>query len=357
MTPRDIARRRLVQQRIAGAKFKTPNDVVASLGAVQAQNFLGALWGIGLRMADATEPQVEQAIADRTIVRTWPMRGTLHFVAAPDVHWMLELLTPRVIAGAKGRMRQFGIDDAAISRSRELLVGALQGGKKLSRTGIYKMLDSAGVSTSGQRGLHILWRLAHDGLLCLGPRIGKQQTFVLLDEWVPRGKRLRREAALSELALRYFVGHGPATLQDFAWWSGLTISDARVGLEAVSTQLSNHMADGKAYWTSPKIPESRGASEGYLLPPFDEFLVGYADRTAALDPSNKVEPPAPSMVLGPAVVVDGRLKGAWTRTGTKNKVSVAVAPFSPLRDAELRALSVPAQKYGRFLGVPSELKI
>ncbi|MDA4131662.1 MAG: winged helix DNA-binding domain-containing protein, partial [Thaumarchaeota archaeon] len=153
MNPRDVARHRLVQQQIACSRFKTPEAVVASLGAVQAQALLGALWAIGLRMTDASQSSVERAIFDRTIVRTWPMRGTLHLVAASDVHWMLDLLAPRVIVGAKGRMRQFDIDDSVVARSKRLLTDALQGGRQLSRKEMYGVLQSAGISTPNQRGL------------------------------------------------------------------------------------------------------------------------------------------------------------------------------------------------------------
>src|SRR5499425_503893 len=222
MTGLDIARQRLYNQHIAGARFDNPGDVVGWLGAVQAQDYLSSLWAVGLRMKNATEKDVEKAIADKTLVRTWPMRGTLHFVAAADVRWMLELLTPRIVANNVQRLlRQFGLDEAAFARSKDLVARALQGGKRLTRNATYEVLEAEGVSTAGQRGLHILWRLAQDGVICLGSREGKQQTFALLDEWAPKAKRMGRDESLAELAKRYFTSRGPATLQDFTWWSGL----------------------------------------------------------------------------------------------------------------------------------------
>src|SRR5262250_1125569 len=135
----DIARLRLQNQRIAGATFEKPGDVVAWLGSVQAQDYLGALWAVGLRMRSAVEADIEQALANRTIIRTWPMRGTLHFVAAADIRWMLELLTPRVVANkAQHLLRQFGLDEAAFARSKELFERALQGGKQLTREAMYE---------------------------------------------------------------------------------------------------------------------------------------------------------------------------------------------------------------------------
>src|ERR1700722_4804854 len=197
MLPRDIAHQRLINQQIAAPSHKKPCDVVAALGAMQAQDFLGALWAIGLRLPHATEAEVKQAIADRTIIRTWPMRGTLHFVAAADVRWMLELLAPRVIASSARRHELFGLDDALIARIKKLIIGALQGSRQLTRDEMYRLLERADVSVTGQRGFHILWRLAHDGVICFGAHRGKQATFALLDEWLPKTQDLGRDQALA----------------------------------------------------------------------------------------------------------------------------------------------------------------
>src|SRR5262249_6103388 len=197
MTSSDIARLRLHNQRIARGTFEHPSDVVAWLGAVQAQDYLGALWAVGLRMRNAVEADIEQALADRTIIRTWPMRGTLHFVAAADARGMLELLTPRIVANNTQRpVRQFDLDARKFARSKDLFERGLEGGRRLTRNAMYKVLEAGGVSTAGQRGLHILWRLAQDGVICFGAREGKQQTFALLDEWAPKAKRMSRDKSL-----------------------------------------------------------------------------------------------------------------------------------------------------------------
>jgi hypothetical protein len=282
----DIASLRLHNQRIAGATFETPGDVVAWLGSVQAQDYLGALWAVGLRMRSAVEADIEQALANRTIIRTWPMRGTLHFVAAADARWMLELLTPRVVANNAQRiLRQFGLDEAVFARSKDLVVRALQDGKRLTRNATYEALDKGGVSTAGQRGLHILWRLAQDGVICFGAREGKQQTFALLDEWAPKAKRMGRDESLAELAKRYFTSHGPATLQDFTWWSGLTTADATAGLEMARRSLAQETINGQTYWLASSAPTTKGSSPtAHLLPAYDEYTVAYKDRSAALYP-------------------------------------------------------------------------
>jgi len=203
----EIVRRRLATQRISSTAFTRPEQVVAWLGAVQAQDYLGALWAVGLRFNGATEREVERALEERTIVRTWPMRGTLHFVAATDARWMIELLAPRKVAAVLSRLRSFGIDEAVLKRARRILTTKLDGGRRLTRSAAYAVLEDAGIATTAQRGLHILWWLAQHCIICFGPREGKQQTFVLFDEWLPQTKALPRQEALATLAHRYFTGH------------------------------------------------------------------------------------------------------------------------------------------------------
>ena len=231
MTLQNLLRTRLVNQQIAAQQFKTPGEIVKWLGAVQAQDYLGALWAVGCRLRNAKEKDIEKAIADKNIVRTWPMRGTLHFVAPEDAKWMLQLLTPRVIARAAGEYKRSGLDKKVFDKSRKVLIKALQDGKQLERGDMYRVLEEAKVDTSNTRGLHILGLLAQEGIICFGPRKGKQQSFVLLDEWIPDSKLLKGDEALAELTKRYFTGHGPASIQDFVWWSGLTVIEAKKGLE------------------------------------------------------------------------------------------------------------------------------
>jgi hypothetical protein len=236
MTTSEIARYRLINQQIAATRCREPAEVVSLLGAMQAQDYLGTLWAIGLRLPAAAENDVERAIANRTIIRTWPLRSTIHFVAAADVHWLLELLGPTIISTTKLLDERLELDAAELSRIRKLLVKTLHGSQQLTRDEIYPVLDRAKISVEGHRGRHILWRMAVERVICFGPRRGKQATFTLLDEWASQTRKLDRDTALAELVVRYFNGHGPATLDDFVWWSGLKIGDARAGLAVVSTQ-------------------------------------------------------------------------------------------------------------------------
>ena len=343
---------RLHAQAIADARFDTPADVVRGLVAMQAQDYLGALWAVGLRMRAVSEAAIEQAIAERRIVRTWPMRGTLHFVAAEDVRWLLALLTPRVIALNAARIeRDFGLDAAMLKRCRRVVEKALAG-KALTRNALYAALDAGGIASAEQRGLHIIGRLAQDGLVCIGPRAGKQPTFVLLDEWLPPAPRRTREDALAELARRYFTSRGPATAQDFAWWSSLTVKDAQAGIALAQAQLAREVIDGTTYWLSPSATALRGTNAIYLLPPFDEYLVAYKDRSALYGSDVSRQVIGINGLVNASIVSKGRVVGLWKRRLQAAAVAIATQPFAALNRTESAAVATATRRYAAFLGLP-----
>jgi hypothetical protein len=351
MTTADIAILRLINQQIAQTNFTKPSEIVAWLGAMQAQDFAGAKWSIGLRLPNFTDADIEKTLADRNIVRTWPMRGTLHFVAVDDILWMLGLLTPRIVANSAGRHKQLGLDENTFNLSKDLFIKSLQGGKQIPRDGMYKLLEASKISTSGQRGIHILWRLAQEGLLCFGAPEGKQQTFALLHEWIPKSKSLLRDEALAELALRYFTSHGPATLHDFIWWSGLRASEAKTALEFVKPKLISEIVSGQTYWflqsLNAKINKSPTA---FLLPGFDEFMVSYKDRSAALDPKYKKLMNGGNGILSPVIVIDGQAVGTWRRTIKKDSIVLETKPFTTFSKIQSQEIAKAANLYGKFLG-------
>lgn len=349
----NIGRARLANQQVSKQRFTNPADVVRWHGAIQAQDYLGGLWAVGLRTKGATEATVEAAIARREIVRTWPMRGTLHFVAAPDARWMTRLLTPRVIAAAKSRYRQLGMDDATFANGARVAERALAGGKVMRRDALYAVWNAAGIATHDARGLHLLGFLSQTGLLCFGPRDGKQQTFTLLEEWLPPARLLERDIALGELARRYFTSHGPATIQDFVWWSGLTVADARAGLEDVRSELVRDDRGGRTFWFVHSRGSRAGAGAAYLLPAWDEFTVAYRDRTDILDPEHATRVNAGGGVLSPVIVIDGLVVGTWRRTVTKGVVTITPTLFvrSGRRERVLEAKA--AERYRSFVGADS----
>ena len=357
MTSRDVALLRLANQHIAASRWREPAEVLASLGAMQAQDYLGTLWAIGLRLPAATETQIERAIANGTIIRTWPLRSTLHFVAAADAHWLLEFLGPRMVAAAGSRHEQLGLDKPVLARIRKVLVKTLQGHQQLTRDEIYSLLKGVGISVEGQRGYHILWRMGVDRVICFGPRRGKQQTFTLLEEWAPKVRALEPEVALAELTLRYFKGHGPATVPDFVWWSGLKVSDAKNGLAMVSSQLESLTVNDQLYWMHPDIPPlGKKTAMVNLLPGFDEYLLGYRDRTATLDPlhAQKIQPGSNGMFAS-TIVVNEKVAGTWRRVLGKKSVTVRTILFRSLSKAETRGLEEAIGRYCVFLGVEHEV--
>ena len=350
----NIGALRLFNQQIAHTRLDTSEQVVAWLGGMQAQDYPGAKWSVGLRLPQATDADVERAIDEHRIIRTWPMRGMLHFVAAADVRWMLALTSPKNLAGAARRRQQLELDDAVLARCRQIFIKALRGGKQLTRDELYALLERANISTAAQRGYHILWNSALHGLICFASTTGKEQTFALLDEWVaPTGEKTHDEA-LAELALRYFSSRGPATLQDFTWWSGLNAGDARAGLEAVRPQLLQETVNKQTCWMAPDIAVPKETASAFALPGFDEFLLGYKDRSAVLDAKHAQQVcPGGNGMFASTIVIDGRVAGTWKRSIRKTAIEIGATPFAPLSKAERTAFAAAAESYAAFMGLPA----
>jgi len=331
----------------------TPLEVVTRLGALQAQDYAGMLWSVGLRLPGSSETEVEAAFERREIVRTWPMRGTLHVVPAADARWMLELLTPRVFSATASRRAALGLDDAVFAKAATACSSALRGGNRLTRSGMMQLFERAGISTAGQRGYHLLFNLSMRQHIVFGPREGKEPTFVLFDEWLPHAAELPAEEALHLLTLRYFIGHGPATVRDFAGWAGITMADVRRGLSVAGPELAELDIEGTTYWMSPRTAERAYYAEGTpsvcLLPGFDEFVLGYKDRSAVLDETHsQLIVPGGNGVFRPTVVVDGRIAGTWKRVVKRKAASVEATPFTSFTAVEVRGIEALAERYLAF---------
>ena len=355
MTNLQLIRRRRENHGLIRPVTARASSTVAWFGAVQAQDYLGALWAVGQRTEGARQSDIELAIAEREIVRTWPMRGTLHFVAADDVRWLLDLLAPRIIQRHALRLeREFELDARVLARCRKVLTRILSGRGPTTRGDIYKALEGKGISSQGQRGVHLLGRLAQEGLICLGPRAGKQPTFVLLDEWLPDVRGLLREEALAELALRYFTSHGPATVKDFSWWSGLSLTEARIALGLVRRRLIKETVGAGEVWFAhtSRLARTRAPSIAHLLPPFDEYLVGYQDRSAVLDPMHAGRLQA---LLSPIVELDGEVVGTWKRILARGRAELHLSPFGRWTTSAKQRIADAARRYGEYLGVPVAL--
>ena len=351
----DIARLRLHNQHISTADFEQPVDVVRWMGAVQAQDYEGAKWAVAQRTNGLSNALLEQACTDGTILRTHVMRPTWHFVTPADIRWMLELTAPRVNALSAYYYRRLELDDAIFARSNAVVTKALQGGNQLTRAELGSVLKKAGMATHDLLRLtYMVGRAELDGLICSGAKRGKQFTYALLDERAPQAKTLARDEALAELAKRYFTSHGPATLKDYVWWSGLTTADARAGLEMIKSSLFHEDVDGKTYWFAASNPPPKsGAPAVYLLPDYDEYSVGYADRSAVFDEQHTDKLDSRGSVLAQyIIVVDGKIVGTWKRTFKKGAVVIATTLFTALTDPEEQAFVAATERYGKYLGMP-----
>jgi hypothetical protein len=347
--PLDIPHQRQRNQHLTGPGLKHPAEVVSWLVAVQAQDYAGAKWALGLRMRSAADQAIEQAFTSGSILRTHLMRPTWHFVSPADIRWLLALTAPRVHQSNAFQYRKLELGRAVLRRSAAALEQALQGGRQATREQLRGVLEHAGVHTRGPLRLgYILMYAELEGIVCSGPRRGKQFTYALLEERVPPARALLREEALAELARRYFMSHGPATLRDLAKWSGLTIADARRGLEAVRGQLEQEVASGQEFWfAASALPRKGGSPQVLLLPNYDEYTIGYRDHSAVFDLSRRFD-----LVYGHVLVIDGRVVGTWRRTLQKTEVVIQTNTFAPLSKAESRAVVRAADRYGAFLGLP-----
>lgn len=347
-----IAWVRLHCQRLTAGHLARPEQVVAALGAVQAQEYPFAKWGLGLRLRGATDASVERAFASGAILRTHVMRPTWHFVAPADIRWLLALTAPRVRAAVAHYDRRLGITPAVVRRSNRAIAAALAGGVTLTRQELKAVLVGAGVNVEGtQRLAHVLLHAELDAVICSGARRGKHFTYALLDDREPAVTPLSREEALAELTRRYFTSHGPAQVQDFVWWSGLTSREARAGLDLVGPHLAEDEVEGKRYWRAAGTPPaSHPGRAAWLLPPYDEYLIGYRDRTAAVDPA-LWNPMGRRDPFTAPVVLDGRVVGGWRRSLDQRTAAITLELRTRLGRADARLVRDAARRYAEFLAL------
>ncbi|MDP4174096.1 MAG: winged helix DNA-binding domain-containing protein [Bacteroidota bacterium] len=349
-----ITSHRLNNQQITNTKLKNLDEISNWLCAIQAQDYFGAKWSFGLRLPGTSDDDVEMAINNRIIVRSWPMRSTLHFVNSKDIRWIIKLLAARRIKARTPSDRALGLDEKIFSSCNAILEKELSGGKHLTREEITHILKSSGFNTDANRVYHILQYAALNLLVCFGKRRGKQFTFTLLDEWIPKSTILDRDEALAELAKRYFFSRGPAEIKDFTWWSGLTASEAKTAIEMIRNQLDEIKVDGHTYWLSRQSNDDV-VKRTYLLPGFDEYMMSYKDRTAVIDKEFSKVLNSGNGMLSPTIVIDGKIAGTWKRKILKDTVKIDIKLFSKLSKAEYHELNLAADFYRKFYGLKTYL--
>lgn len=365
---RSMGRLRLASQRLVPLQATPPPvvpDVAASVAetvrwmtAMQAQDLQAALWAVGVRVPGARLGDVRSALDSGAVVRSWPMRGTLHLVAPEDLHWMLDLTAARLTKSIAARHRELGITWADIEKSRDIALERVAGGGAASRAELFQAFDDAGQATQGQRGIHILGTLCRHGWLVQGPLAGNQQLLVDFESWIPVSRKLEREEAIAEFTLRYFRSHGPATIRDFAWWTQIPLTEVRAAFEEIKDQLVELEFEGTSYWLSPEaaallggvVPGQRSV---LLLPGFDESVLGYTDRSLVLKPEhfNRIVPGG-NGVFKKTVVAGGEVIGTWAREGTGPRAAVVPELFDetkPLGVTAQAAFARAAKRYLAFL--------
>lgn len=346
----DVAALRLVNQQIVSTRFTDPAELVAWMGAVQSQDFGMAKWALGQRLKKATDASVEQAIDAGGIIRTHIMRPTWHFVAREDARWIMDLTAPHVYKLAGTMYRQLKLDDSVFKVTNDLIGKLLADGAELTREEVIAEVNKAGIETDNLRATHIMFQAELDKIICNGARRGKKFTYALFDKKVPASAALQREEALARLAKRYFTSHGPATIQDFAWWSGLSLTDSKIGVEAVRGEFETADVRGREYLFIAESGLTKVSGKAMLIPAFDEITIGYADRSAAMDDAVAQNPDAGGGIFKPVVMAKGKIVAAWRRTEKKDTVTIEITPLSKMPAAVVNSLEAAGSDYARFIG-------
>lgn len=339
---------RLINQQIAEPQFPNPKELVAHFGAMQAQDYNMAKWAIGLRVPGSTDAIIEQAINDASIIRTHILRPTWHFVSADDIRWMMELSAPQIRPILNSYNKQMGLNQKIFDQSRTIIEKALAG-KNLSRAELMAELTNASIDTSDLRGSHIMFNAELDLLVCNGPMRGKEFTYALLDERVPKGEHFNREEALAKLARRYFISHGPASLADFSWWSGLSITDSKNAINQIKHLLQTEKIEETNYWFFETSLSKTTAKSLRLLPAFDEFLISYKNRNAALNKLYASEVMTRNGIFRPFIVSNGEVVGTWKREIKKDDVIVEPRFFKPVSNTWNQKFLSELKRFGKFL--------
>lgn len=350
-------RLRLRSLQLAGPARPTINDVAPWFGAIQAQDYSSMCWSLGVRDGGATAGTVDEYLRTGAAVRTWPMRGTIHLVPGRDVRWMLESVGKRSLTGVEKRWEYLQLDRRTVERSATLLADALAASAFLTRSQALQLLRNEGIDVSSQRGYHLLWYAAAVGATCMGPMAGKDATFWSLESLAGPQTELAEDEAYVELARRYFRGHGPATVADFARWVGAPVGRCRRAVEALGAELAHLEVEGQPFLVLTDLLTDQAVdappSPVQLLPGFDEFVLGYKDRSLIVDPRfADAIVPGGNGVFRSTVVSDGRIVGVWRRTVRPRKVEVRVEEFEELGTSVMHEIDECLESYSAFISKP-----
>ena len=352
LKPSEIGKLRLINQQLTGTSFTTGKEMVAWMGAVQGQEYAQSKWGLGLRLPHLKDDDIEQEFAEGNILRTHLLRPTWHLVTADDIRWLLGLTAPRVNVANAYMYRKLELDTPVFNRCNDIIVKTLQGHQQLTRSELNAALKEHKIMVEGLRLGYIMMRAELDGIICSGARRGKQFTYALMDERVPSSKTKNKEEALAELTKRYFASRGPATLKDFSTWSGLPLTDCKKGIEMVKIHLTRERVDDEDFFFSSDISFNTQPFQNFhLLPVYDEFIMGYKDRSAMIQLRNNMAP-QPAFRFDNMIIFEGQIVGTWKRKVNKNSIDVVYDLFTPLNKKHLRLFISAMYRFYEFTGLP-----
>jgi hypothetical protein len=352
----DISNLRLINQQIAKPGFTTAGDIVSWMGAMQAQDYSMAKWALGIRLPGSTDELIESEIDKGKIIRTHALRPTWHFVSADDIYWMLDLTGPQIKASMKSRDKQLGLTENLVKKSNSIIEKALSNGNHLTREELIAELERAHIDTGDNRASHFFLRAEIESIICSGKIKKNKPTYTLLSEWVPGSNSLSREEAMMKLVRKYFTSHGPATLQDFVWWSGLSVNESKVALEMIRSDFVSETIGNKTYWFADSFSLPRLEKDLiYLLPAYDEFIISYQDRTASLPSGNHIKAVSDNGIFRPFILINGQVKGTWKRGIKKDKVILETELFDSKDKAIKNMIEKVSARFGHFLNKKVEI--
>ncbi len=352
MNSEEIIRKRLACHQLTDQYLSDPGQLLHHLLGIQAQDYHGSKWAMGTRLVDCKESDIDRSVQEKKIIRGWFMRGTLHFINAEDVHWLLDLLGPKLLSSGTGRNRQLGLSDAILDRSKLILSSALKGKKELTRNELSEILKESGIDTGEQRLYHILQHAALEKIIIFGTRKRNEFTFTLLDDWISMRKKKDRDAALTEMAKRYFTTRGPSTIADFAWWSGLALTECRRATELAGTTIQEEFINGQHYFSIRRNNPDRIISDRiHLIPPFDEYVIAYKDRTDILVANLKRSVISSNGIFYPVILQNGKVIGTWKRKLNKDQLTISTGLFISKNKMNKKDILQAAENYARFLGL------
>ncbi len=344
----NIGLQRIFNQQIGSQAMSSPQELVAHMGAIQAQDATMCRWAVGCRMSGTTNKTIESALNEGNILRTHLMRPTWHLVTAQDIRWILQITAPQVKQAASHGDKRFGLDEALFSRCNKIIEKVLEGSKHLTRSEIVAAFEHEKIMPGVYGIYHVLMRAEQEGIICSGASRGKEATYALLHERVPYTPSYTKDEALATLALRYFTSHAPATLADFIWWSGLKTSDARKGLEMIKQYFIMEKINGSEYFFSTNFTENK-TLQAFFLPAFDEFVISYKNRADILDPVFGSRAISSNGIFKPIIVLNGKVIGTWKRSIKKGAIHIEQELFAPIKSSEQLLLEEGKHEYVRFL--------